>query len=59
MAYRAQWVADILGSRSVADVAVDVHSTTVGNLDRPNSDQSDDIMALREVVRTWNNAGIM
>ena len=51
--YREQWVADILGDRSVLSVALDVHMATTGAAECPPESQEKDILALREVESTW------
>jgi hypothetical protein len=51
--YREQWIADILGNRSVLSCALDVHMTVRGSLERPPQEQDDDIRALRAVVAAW------
>lgn len=56
--YREAWVAEILAGRSVLSVALDVHETHCGSLDRGNASQSQDLRALRRVVDTWKNNGI-
>lgn len=56
--YREQWVQDILRGRSVLAVALDVHMTTTGSLDRPTEQQSSDIRALQEVDADWQNPWI-
>ena len=56
--YREQWVQDILGRRSVLDVALDVHMTHHGSMERDAYAQENDIVALREVESTWKNHGI-
>jgi hypothetical protein len=53
--YREQWVADILGERSVLSVALDVHMTVTGSTERNPDEQERDIKALREIVSTWDN----
>ena len=55
--YRTQEIADILGRRNVASVAVDVHSTTCGSCERPDSEQEADILALRDVIMAWKGKG--
>lgn len=53
MAYRPQWFAEIAGDRSVLEIALDVHMTVTGAMDRQDEAQEKDIMALRHVVRQW------
>lgn len=57
MAYREQWVEEILGDRSVLEVALDVHMTSTGAMERPFGDngvyQRRDIDALLEIDRSW------
>lgn len=53
--YREKWVADILGDRSVLQVALDVHMTTTGSSERSRETQERDVLALREVEATWTN----
>lgn len=57
MAYREQWVEEILGDRSVLEVALDVHMTNTGAMERPFGDngvyQRRDIDALLEIDRSW------
>ena len=55
--YRELWVQKILGSRSVLSVALDVHSTARGSLERGMDAQTEDVRALRRIVETWSNAG--
>lgn len=51
--YRPQWVADILGSRSVLSCALDVHMTTTGSYERSKADQKQDVKVLIYVLQHW------
>jgi len=56
--YREKWIEGILGGRSVLALALDVHMTVHGSVERHPDDQEKDIQALREVEFTWTNEGI-
>lgn len=56
--YREHWVQVILGTRSVLDVALDVHMTANGGLERGMGPQTEDVRALRHIDATWKNDGI-
>jgi len=55
--YREKWVADILDDRSVLTLALDVHMTTHGSIERGNFEQERDLLALRQIESTWTNHG--
>lgn len=58
MPYRDGWVLKILGTRSVLEAALDVHSTARGSMERSREEQDADAKALTRVVATWKNHGI-
>jgi len=41
------------GERSVLQVALDVHTTTMGSSERPKADQVRDIKLLRYIIKSW------
>lgn len=51
--YRKEWVAKILGNRSLVECALDVHMTTTGSFERSDSDQNADVAVLTEALMTW------
>ncbi len=53
MPYRSSKTANIMATRSVLDVALDVHMTNTGAYDRPSQDQQDDLSVLREYLDNW------
>jgi hypothetical protein len=56
--YREQWVADILGDRSILDCALDVRMTASGSMERGPDDQDADIRALFHILLTWRKTAI-
>lgn len=53
MSYREQGAADILGSRSLVECALDVHMTTTGACERSRDDQNADVKVLAEALMKW------
>jgi len=58
MMYREQWVADILGDRSILTCALEVRMTASGAYIRSPVDQDADIMALFHILRFWKETTI-
>jgi hypothetical protein len=56
--YREQWVADILGDRSILTCALEVRMTASGSYMRSPDDQDADIRALFHILRTWRETTI-
>lgn len=56
MAYRSEWFEKVAAGRSVLQIALDVHSTKNGSLERGHSQQLDDMVALREAVSGWQKS---
>jgi len=53
--YREKWVADGLAGRSVLSLALDVHMTARGTLERPVEDQEQDVVLIREILKSWHD----
>lgn len=54
--YRPEWFGEIARGRGVAQIAVDVHSTTIGSMERSGEAQGDDIRALSWVLENWQRS---
>lgn len=54
--YREPWVDEILCGRSVVQVALDVHMTTTGAMERDIESQKADLRALKNVLSTWRES---
>ena len=51
--YRPEWFTKTADGRNVLTMALEVHSTKTGSLERSPSDQEADIKALSWLVENW------